>query len=310
MRNKRVLFFLATEKGYRVLQRLIESDRSNYVSGVVSFHEINMQKDYFDDIKNLCDIRHIPFHEWKNIKTNIPGLIHELKATNCIAISWRYLLPLSINEYLDDDLIILHDSLLPKYRGFSPLVTAILNGDTEVGVSALFATEMADCGEIIAQKSFCIDETLKIQQVIERMAELYAELVLQVVDHIIENNITSIPQNEAEATYSIWRDEDDYWIDWRWSASKIFRFINALGFPFRGAKTKVDGSIIRIIDCSVEDDKQFAIRTPGKIWSLQDGVPSVVCGEGMLKILNAVDEEGKKYKFMKLRNRIGGGYET
>ena len=267
-----------------------------------------MLKDYFDDIKKLCRDETISFYEWKDIRDDLPALIKAHGITSCIAISWRYLLPLTINDYLEDRLIVFHDSLLPKYRGFTPLVTAMLHEDKRVGASVLFATEEADRGEIIMQESFEIDDMVRIQQAIEKMAEVYSLLAEKLMSAIVQGSLKSTPQNEEEATYSIWRDEEDYWIDWRWTAQRIQRFVNALGYPYKGAKTTVGGTVIRILECSAEDDKEFAIRAPGKIWSLCDGVPTVVCGRGLLRVEKALDEEGNTFQFQRLRERLGGTY--
>lgn len=305
MRAKQILFFLASEKGYEVLKGIIKENKKEYIAGVVSFHEIGVQKDYFECIKNVCREEGMPFYEWKTIKDNLISIIKEKNVTSCIAVSWRYLLPLYVNKYLEDNLIIFHDSLLPKYRGFAPLVTAMICGDGEVGASVIFATEKADCGEIILQKAFNIDKSMRIHDVIKKMAKIYVELANDLIDGIIAGAIYSKPQNDDDATYSIWRDEEDYWIDWKWSADRILRCVNALGYPYKGAKTVIDGAIIRIVEAHVEkNDIKFAIRTPGKIWAIDNGCATVVCGSGLLTVKKAFDEKGNVYMFKKIRGRF------
>lgn len=305
---KKILFFLATEKGYRVLDSLLNNKFKNYVAGVVSFHEIGMQRDYFSDIRQMCSDYNIQFYEWKEIKDDLIRVIREESYTNCVAISWRYLLPLSVNRYLKDPIIIFHDSLLPRYRGFSPLVTAMLNEDNQIGASVLFATEKADCGEIILQKAFDMNEEMYIQDAIKKMAELYANLAIELVSLIVDGRLTSTPQDEDNASYSIWRDDDDYWINWSWSADKINRLIHAIGYPYKGAKTKANDTLIRVVRSCVEPvDLDFTFRHYGKVWSLNDGMPVVVCGSGMLRIEEAVDEQGNIYQFTRIRTRFGGG---
>ncbi len=308
--SKRVLFFLATEKGYNVLQMLLHNGYSENIAAIVSFHEIGMQRDYFDDIHEICLQNSLTFYEWKDIKDSIELVIREIKVTSCVAISWRYLLPLSINKYLEDRLIILHDSLLPRYRGFAPLVTALLNGDNEVGVSVLYAEEKADCGDIILQKAIQVKPNSYISDVVDQVAEVYAKAVMELMNRLICGNILAMPQDHENATHSIWRDEDDYWINWKWSAQKINRHIHALGYPYKCAKTSINESIIRIQKSEVVKDVTFEIRMPGKIWEIKDNHPIIVCGDGMIRILEATDEQGKTYKFTKLRSRMGGYYSV
>lgn len=305
MPKKRICFFLATEKGYEVLQGLLNSGKQEYIGGVVSFHEIEVQRDYFDDIKKICIEEDINFSEWRNVRNNLNLLMQEWKISSCIAISWRYLIPLKINNDLEDKLIVFHDSLLPKYRGFAPLVNAMINGERLVGASVLFADEHADCGDLIMQEMFEIDAEVKIQDVINQMAKTYTKLACKLVDDIVEGNLKTTVQNEAEATYSIWRDEDDYWIDWSWPAENILRFVNAVGYPYKGAKTIHDGKVIRIVECNLENDIHFTIRMPGKIWLLNNNAPTIVCGSGLIKINKALDEDNHIYQFKKLRSRLG-----
>lgn len=306
MNAKKIIFFLATEKGYTVLKDLVNNGYSDNIAAVVSFHEIGMQKDYFDDISQLCSSNKLLFYEWKNIKNNLIDVIKEHDVSGCVAISWRYLLPLSLNDYLEDRIIVFHDSLLPKYRGFAPLVTAMLNCEKKVGVSVLYAEKEADRGDIILQKSFSITKDMYIEEAIQEMAEVYSSAAIELMNHILNNDINAVKQNDTEASYSIWRDEDDYWLDWDWPAERINRAIHCLGYPYKGAKTLNENQVIRIMKSEVVDDVNFEIRTPGKIWLLKDNKPVVVCGEGMLRIIEAVDEQGNEHCFKKLRSRLGG----
>ncbi len=301
---KKVLLLLATEKGYSVLNNLIAKGWKDNIGGVISFREIGVQKDYFDDIKNLSLKNDIHFYNWKEEKNNLEHIIEINKITSCIVISWRYLLPISLNEVLEDPFIVLHDSLLPKYRGFAPIVTAMLYGEKEVGATVLFATENVDQGDIIMQGSFKIDDNMYIKDIISKMSELYSELCINLMEKLVTNSIESHPQDENEVTYSIWRDEEDYVIDWTQPAEKIDCLIRAVSFPYKGAKTMCNGSEIRILKSELVDDIPFAIRTPGKLWKIEDGKPLVVCGSGMLKIDLALDEDGNPYVFKKLRTRL------
>lgn len=301
---KKVLLFLATQKGYEVLKTMVNSYCEN-IAAVVSFDEIGVMKNWRYDIENISNEYGIPFYLWKDVKNNILQVVKDTEATSSICISWRYLIPISINEYLEDKLIIFHDSLLPKYRGFAPVVTAMLCGEKEIGATAIFADDTIDTGEIISQKSLFIDENDYIEDVIIKMTGVYIELLKYVMKNIIANSLKSVKQDEKNATYSIWRDEEDYWIDWNWSATKINTYVHALGYPYKGAKTRMDNQEIRILKCSIESDVDFCIRNPGKIWRLDKNNPVIVCGDGLLKLEKVVDENGNEIKFTKIRSRMG-----
>lgn len=155
---KKILLFAATEKGYVSLKRLIER-RKESVGCVTTFHQKDVVRDWANDIENLCRENEILFFWWNDIKDEIHKVIQKNHITGAIAISWKYYIPLKINEGLEDDLVVFHDSMLPKYRGFAPTPTAMINGEREIGVSALFASEQIDCGDIILQKSSCSMKT-------------------------------------------------------------------------------------------------------------------------------------------------------
>lgn len=306
---KKVMLFVATEKGFSVLKSLCERYKTN-IGAVVSFHETGVCHDWFDDISGLCDEQNIPFYAWSQAKINLKDLIIKNAITGILCISWRYMMPLSLNELLEDDMIVFHDSLLPNYRGFNPMVTAMICGDAQVGATALFAADKVDAGDIICQRTLSITSDDYIEDVIEKVSDLYVEMACFVFEKMTEGALPRTLQDESKASYSLWRDEVDYWIDWSKSADEINRFIHAVGYPYKGALTTDLGEKIRIIKSAVvEEDLYFPIRTYGKIWSLTETGAIVVCGDGMLEIKEAVKEDGQSYKFTRLRSRLGDKLE-
>ena len=169
---KKLALFLATEKGFAVLQKLSVSKYRENIACVVSFHEIAVQKDWCGDLKRSCGQNGIEFCLWKDVKQDLRVFFFFFFLKSVIAISWRYLLPLTLNDALEDDIIIFHDSLLPKYRGFAPVVTALLCGDSVVGATALFASDSVDAGDIILQKNLAVKENEYIQDIVTRMSDL------------------------------------------------------------------------------------------------------------------------------------------
>src|SRR6218665_1531039 len=132
--------YLMGLKGLYTLRALLEHTGPSYAGSlvfVVAAKDKNVQNDYFEDIKSLALDHSIPFFEQDALPVPV-------KADVVFAISWRWL----IKEDLDK-LIVFHDSLLPKYRGFNPLVTALIEGDREIGVTAIQANHEFDKGNII-----------------------------------------------------------------------------------------------------------------------------------------------------------------
>lgn len=301
---KKILLFLATEKGYTVLYDLIKENFQEYIGCVITFQEIDVEKSYHTAIKSLCIENKIPFYMWNETKNHIIEVVKKYSITEAIAISWKYLIPLDINDFLQNRFIVFHDSLLPKYRGFAPTPTAIICGESTIGVTALFATDTVDQGEIILQKKMKVSKEEYIKEIIERQSSLYSEMVIELIKKIVKGKIVSYKQNEEEATYSIWRSPQDCHIDWKLSSLAIYNFIRAVGSPYPGAFSYYGAEKIIIDKSCVIEDLEFASRDYGKIWSIQDNCPEIICGQGMIRILKAHDSNKNPVIFNKVRCRL------
>jgi len=214
-----------------------------------------------------------------------------------IAIGWQRLINYSEKQFL----IVFHDSILPRLRGFNPLVTSLINGDKKVGVTALFASEEYDKGDIIDFEQVKIEYPIKIEKAISEVSQCYSVLANKLI-YLIANKkeIIGEAQNEEDATYSLWRDDDDYSIDWRDDAVHICRFIDAVGFPYKGAKTYMGEKLITILDTESQPDVVIENRLEGKVIFKIENKPVIVCGTGLLRIKEAVDNSGKKIDFSKI----------
>jgi methionyl-tRNA formyltransferase len=296
---KSFTLFLMTQKGYEVLEELIKFNFQTYIHCVIISKDSNIENDFYDEIVALCQINNI---NYKN-RTELV----EISSEYSIAISWRWLIHVKQSK-----LIVLHDSLLPKYRGFAPLVNAILNRDNKVGVTALLASNEYDTGDIIFQSAIDVLYPIKIQNLINQISILYKELIIKIFEQIIsENQLIVQKQNTLEATYSLWRDEDDYLIDWTLDAESILNFVNAVGYPYLSASTYINKQKIRIIDVEIEEDVFVVNRAPGKVIFIREGkFPVIVCGKGLIKINQAVFDDTKEsvLPFKNFRTRLTNQY--
>lgn len=290
-----ITFFLMTEKGYEFLKGTSKKYKSLYGLVVVGSDKA-IANDFEKEIIEYCQSNNIPFVR----RNNFRGIDTEY----VVAISWRWLI-----EHPQKKLIVFHDSLLPKYRGFAPLVNALINGETIIGVSAIFGADDFDMGDIIHQCSSSISYPLKINDAIAINNKNYIDCALTVLE-LIKNGemLTGRSQKDEDATYSCWRDDDDYYIDWNKSSSFIKRHIDAVGYPYKGAASLYDDKIIRIIDAKIMPDVKIENRDVGKVLFLKDGKPIVICGEGMLQITEAYVDNGdamlKFFPIQKFRMRF------
>lgn len=284
------------KKAYQVLLMMV-AQYPELISSVVVARDSGVDNDYHDEIYKLCKTNGIPIIGRSDNKESL-GEIFEYS----IAIGWRWMLPDKAR------LIVIHDSLLPKYRGFNPLVSSLINGDRQIGATALFASKSYDSGPILSQRSVKIDYPIKISTAIDIVSFLYCEILDDIVSRLKKGEaLCGLEQNESEATYSLWRDKHDYYIRWSRSSAVIARFVDAVGSPYEGAKCFVDGQLAYVHECTVCEDINIVDREHaiGKVMVLDDGCPVIVCGEGVLKITSITDVDGKNLlPLKKLRIRF------
>lgn len=282
--------YLLGEKGYFTLKSL-KSEFLSLINCVIIGSDKNVINDYSKDIEKYCKANKVTY-VYQN-KT-----IEKSSSDYSIAIGWRWL----IKD--NSKLIVFHDAILPRLRGFNPLVTSLINGDNEVGVSILFGTEDFDRGEIIIQKKIKINYPIKIKYAIERVSFLYGEAINELIYKLKSGVIDSYPQDESLATYSLWRDEADYEIDWNHSAQYIKRFIDAVGYPYKGAYTTWNNTKLYINDSILVEDVFIENRTPGKVLFKKDNTFIIVCGNGLLGVKDFFDENGQKKELINFRLRF------
>ncbi|MBL0356347.1 MAG: methionyl-tRNA formyltransferase [Chitinophagaceae bacterium] len=264
-------------KGFVALSKLDKKYLAK-ITDVVIAKDKNIKTDYYEELAAYCNANNIKHYE----RTKEPATTASVN----IAIGWRWLIQ------GESTLIVFHDSLLPQYRGFNPLVTALINGDTEIGVTALYGTKEYDRGDIIGQKKIGIIYPIKVDEAISTVSELYAGLLNEFFDNYFSSSVTATAQDESKATYSLWRDNDDYHINWNLPAAEIVRFIDAVGYPYDGAKTILENNMVTINDAKELPDITIANRVPGKVIFKEGNTFTIVCGKGLIAVSEFKDTAG------------------
>lgn len=289
-----IALFIMGKKGLACLETMLNCI-SVELKFVIYATDKNVEKDYADEIIALCNKHNVLCYNRNSFDETLLNSV-----SYYIAISWRWLIKSDLEK-----LIVFHDSILPKYRGFNPLVTALINGDEEIGVTAIFANKEFDNGAILGTEKTPISYPIKISEAIDIISVCYQDLVMKIGKEIANNTLVATPQDENQATFSLWRDEEDYYIDWSLDALVLERTINALGFPYGGARSKMDDKIIILDEVKALNDVKIENRTSGKILFLDNNQPTIVCGNGLIKIEKAhYLENGEEVNFKKFRTRL------
>ena len=157
----------------------------------------------------------------------------------------------------------MHGSLLPKYRGRACVNWAVLNGETETGVTLHHMTEYADRGNIVAQEAVSIGENETSHDVFMKIIPAAGRVLSRSLNDILSGNAEGVPQDESQATKFGRRRPEDGLIDWTKSAREIHNLVRAVAKPFPGAffyqndkkvmvwKTRVHGEALELIEWEV-----------------------------------------------------------
>jgi len=208
-------------------------------------------------------------------KYNIPVLQPEILANSksqitnykpdlIIVAAYGQVLPKEILEIPKYGCLNVHPSLLPKYRGPSPIQTTILNGDKETGVTIILMDKKIDHGPIISNSKFKIQNSkFTYEELLKKLANLGAKLLIETIPKWINGEIKPKTQAESKATYTKILKKEDGKIDWKKSAEEIERQVRAF-YPWPGSFTfiKKNNKVIRvkILEAEVSKSNQLIIK--------------------------------------------------
>jgi len=227
--------------------------------------------------------------EAKNIKT-----IKSLESNLIIVADTNFILPEAILELPKYGCLNVHPSLLPKYRGPSPLQAAIFWGKEETGVTIIKMDEKIDHGPIIVQQIASINPTETFESLRDRLAVLGMKILIKALPAWISEKGEPLVQNDDNAIYTKKFRKEDGKIEWKQSAIDIDRMIRAYN-PWPGTYTffskKQQFVRLKIIEAkAIEiDSKSFH---EGRLIELDDKTPAILCSKGKM-LLKEVQVEGK-----------------
>lgn len=193
----------------------------------------------------------------------------------------------------------LHASLLPRYRGAAPINWAVINGDTETGVTTFFLKHEIDTGDIIAQERIEIRPTDNVGDVHDRLMMLGADLTIKTIDDIIAGTLTTVPQDQligdSEPTPAPKIFKETCQINWTASAEQVHNLVRGLS-PYPAAwsmLTDGDSEIgaVKIFETRIEDGN--STLTPGEVRIL-DGRLTVGSGDGKAIEILSLQVPGKR----------------
>ncbi len=247
-------------------------------------------------VKELALKQNLPILQPEQFKKNQP-IITQLKSFNpdlFVVAAYGQIIPKDILDLPRNGALNVHASLLPSYRGASPIQAVIKNGESGTGVTIILMDEKLDHGPILAQKRLAISSTETGQTLQTKLAELGSKLLIKTIEDWLQGKIKPIPQDHLKATRTKILKREDGHIDWSKSATEIDRQIRAFT-PWPGTFTQFNNQRLKINQARILNPKIGCAENAqiGQVFKTAKGEFSVNCGLGSL-ILEWVQLEGKK----------------
>jgi methionyl-tRNA formyltransferase len=216
--------------------------------------------------------------------------LKKLKPDLIITAAYGKIIPKEILELPKFGAINVHGSLLPKFRGASPIQYAIWQGEAEAGVTIMLMDEIMDHGPIVAEEAIRIAPDDTSGTLHGKLADLGANLLIKTLPKWLNRELEPQDQDMTQVTYTKILKRDDGRINWSKPAIEIERQIRAFT-PWPGVFTEIDGKRLKIIKAKIANES--GSKNAGEVLKTSSGELAVVCGESSL-ILEKVQLEGKK----------------
>jgi len=217
-----------------------------------------------------------------------------------VVVAYGQILPISLLQIPKYGAVNVHASLLPKYRGASPITWAILKGEKVTGVTTIMMDEGMDTGDILLQTEIPIGEEETSETLHDRLALSGARLLLETVNGLKAGNVHPIPQDHSKATYAPPLKKEDGRIDWSKEAKEIGRQVRAFN-PWPGAFTEWNKQLLKIYRGEVRERRSTG-RTGVVSWVGSDFI-EVKTGKDSF-FIKEVQLEGKRR--MSVREFLAG----
>ena len=219
------------------------------------------------------------------------AILRELRPELIAVAAYGKILPVDILELPPLGCVNVHSSLLPKYRGAAPINWAILNGEKETGVTIQRMAEGIDTGDILAQSGTPIDINENAAQLLTRLSQMGAELLVKTVRELEAGLANATFQDESRASHAPMLSKELSPMDWGKTARQLHDQVRGL-YPWPSAVTVLDGIYCKIIYTSLLEDETN--QPPGTIVQADKRGLRIACGDGKVLEIIELQPDGKK----------------
>ena len=244
----------------------------------------------FSPVKELAIANDIPVYQPENFREDeTVEQLRQLQPDVVAVVAYGRILPQRVLDIPTFGCINIHASLLPAYRGSAPYQWAVLNGEKETGVTAMYLCREMDAGDIIEAVKTPIGENETAGELLDRLAVLGGGLLSKTLKNIEAGCCERTPQDHEKATYAPMLDKSICPIDWSKTAQQVHDHVRGL-HPWPVATAVIGGTLFKIHATVIVDGK----GKPGEVLGLTKTGLQIACGEGAVEIRSLQAEGGKR----------------
>jgi methionyl-tRNA formyltransferase len=262
--------------GHRTLQALLDSSHDVVLVVTHPKSDHAYEKIWDDSVADLATANGVPVLLRNRPDDELLVALTAAEPDVIVANNWRTWIPPEIFDLPRYGTLNVHDSLLPAYAGFSPLIWALINGETEVGVTAHLMDGDLDAGSIVLQRAIPVGPRDTTTDLFHATVDLIGPIVVDSLARIESGQSDFTPQDRSRASFFHKRADVDSRIDWTWSAERLDRLIRAQSDPYPNAWTYHRGQRLRITAARVSNGHYGG--TPGRIFYREDDGVVIVAG--------------------------------
>ncbi len=288
----KVIFLGTGDFSLTVLRAIYES--SHEVVGIVAQPDkVNGRNGrvILSPVKRFAIEKSIPLYQYERISREGVDDMRALNADIMVTSAYGQILSREILSICPHGVINTHASLLPKYRGSSPIQMALLNGDNEIGTTIMHTVYELDAGDIILSRSVPLTGDENSEYCFNALAELSATACVEALDKIQNGTAESIPQDHSKATFCKKLQKEDGKMDFTLTATELHNRVRAFyGFPSTYCKTPY--GILKVLKSEVTESE--TVGKAGEVVENKKERFVVACGENTYLAFVTVQGEGGK----------------
>ena len=236
----------------------------------------------------------IPVMRPERIQSDFRSTLRSFGVDLIVVVAYGRILPEAVISFPRFGSLNLHGSLLPKYRGASPIQSALLNGEKETGITLQMMVPQMDAGDILAQEKIPIAEGMTAERLLGVFIERAPSFLVRSIHKHLSGELTPVKQDESEAIFCTKLKKHDGLIQWESESRDITKKIRALNI-WPVAYTTLDGKILRIFDARIHPASHEKARTPGQVVKLDHTNGIIVeAGNGSVALMELQMENKRR----------------